>query len=68
MFAISVAVFSFIGSVVIIAMEMNVRYTTNQGFTFLGGGGLEVLIASTFLLILGLALIYRPDRKRKGEE
>ena len=49
-------------------MEMNVRYTTNQGFTFLGGGGLEVLIASTFLLILGLALIYRPDRKRKGEE
>lgn len=66
-FSVCVAVFSFIGMVAIIVMEMNVRFTTNQAFAFLGGGALDVLIGSVFALILVLAIIYRPAKERKSD-
>jgi len=43
-------------------LQAFVRYTTNQAFTFLGGNQLEVLTASAFLMLLGLAYIYRPQK------
>ena len=59
MLAVSVAMLSFLGLVAIIVLQMSVRFSTNQSFTFLGGAELEVLTASVFLLVLGLAYIYR---------
>jgi hypothetical protein len=47
---------------VFIALQAYIRWTTNQGFTFLGGNELEVLTASSFVLLLGLAYIYRPEK------
>ena len=47
---------------VLTLLQAFVRYTTNQNFTFLGGNQLEVLTASAFLMLLGLAYIYRPQK------
>ena len=43
-------------------LQAYVRYSTNQTFTFLGGSELEVLTASSFLMLLGLTYIYRPQK------
>jgi TRAP-type C4-dicarboxylate transport system permease small subunit len=47
---------------VLTLLQAFVRYTTNQAFTFLGGNQLEVLTASAFLMLLGLAYVYRPQK------
>ncbi len=44
----------------LIIAQVYVRWTVNQNFTFLGGGELETLTASTFILLLGLLYVYRP--------
>ena len=62
--SIGIAVLSFLGLIAIIVFQMDIRFTTNQAFTFLGGGELEVLTASIFALVLGLAYIHRPDNNK----
>jgi hypothetical protein len=55
--ALIVAKLSFIASTILLACEIYVRWNINKDFTFLGGLELEVLILSTFALII--AIIYR---------
>ena len=38
----------------LIVLEAYVRWTTNQNFTFVGGGELGALTVSTFALLYGL--------------
>jgi TRAP-type C4-dicarboxylate transport system permease small subunit len=58
---ISTAVAMVIVLLLVLAQAF-VRYSTNQTFTFLGGNELEVLTASAFLAMLGLAYMHRPER------
>ena len=53
----AVAAVTVLGLVVVfglIALEVYVRWTANQSFTFLGGGELAALTVSTFALLYGL--------------
>ena len=45
---------SFIAVAVLSIAQAYVRWKLNQNFTFLGGGQLEVLTASTFALLIVL--------------
>lgn len=56
----SVIVLSTVIIFVLIVLQAYVRWTTNQGFTFLGGSELETLTLATFGLMA--VLLYRSHR------
>ena len=49
-------------ALVFILAQAYVRWSTNQNFTFLGGGELEALTVSAFASIICLSCLYRPGR------
>jgi len=51
-----VAAVSFVVVFVLIALEAYVRWTTNQGFTFLGGNSFGSLMIGAFALVIALLL------------
>lgn len=46
----------------LIGLEVYVRWAVNRDFIFLGGFELEALTISTFILILGIVYLCRPER------
>ena len=54
--AVIIASLGAVATFCLIFLRAYVRWTANQNFTFLGGNELEVLTASTFLLVLGMVL------------
>ncbi len=62
-FSVAVATLSFIAAFIITGVQIYVRWFINQNFTIIGGSQLEVLTASSFILILAIACIHRPGKK-----
>lgn len=56
------AVVATITVFLLIGLEVYVRWIVNRDFVFLGGFELEALTISTFILILGVIYLFRPER------
>ncbi len=64
-FSTAVAALALFVVFALVFLQVYVRWSVNQNFTFLGGNELEVLTFSSFALLLGLAYLHRPSTGKK---